>query len=110
MAFAGVANREEDVLTIPDRTYMSVPMTLANAGWNVELRDVEWEKSYPILRSGSPVVYDAAVDFRENMAEFYPSSAFVCLSFQQKKRLPLGRGGAVLLKKAMAEKYGKLLH
>lgn len=89
---------------------MSVPMTLANAGWKVGLRDVDWEISYPVLCSGTPVVYDAAVGFREGMAKFYPAGAFVCLSFQQKKRLPLGRGGAIMLKKTMAEKYSKLLH
>lgn len=86
-------NKDECVLQIPRRTYMSVPMTLKNNGWKIRLVDAPWLCSYRI----SPVdVYDAATDFHENMAAGYKDGDIVCVSFQQKKRLPLGRGGAVL--------------
>lgn len=80
-------------IEVPRCTYMSVPMTLQNNGWKVELIDNQWEQSYQI---GKSRVYDAAVDFEEGMASRYDANAIVCVSFQQKKRLALGRGGAIL--------------
>jgi len=85
---------EDNELSIPYRTYMSVPMTLVNNGWKIRLVDADWKRCYAIPPSP---VYDAATDFDRNMALRYPDDAFVCVSFQQKKRLSLGRGGAILL-------------
>lgn len=87
----GVINKN-DIMKIPQNTYMSIPMTLKNNGWNIVLDNIEWEKSYTL---GNTSVYDAATDFNSNMALEYPEEAFVCVSFQQKKRLSLGRGGVI---------------
>lgn len=89
----GKINNENE-LFIPCRTYMSVPMTLVNNGWKVRLVDKGWRCCYAIPPAP---VYDAATDFDRNMVARYPDDAFVCVSFQQKKRLSLGRGGAILL-------------
>jgi dTDP-4-amino-4,6-dideoxygalactose transaminase len=90
-------NKKKKII-IPSKTYMSVPMTLINNGWNIRLdSDMKWQSSYQI----SPYVVDAAVGFHTNMIDDYKDNEnindlFVCVSFQQKKRLSLGRGGAIL--------------
>ena len=83
------------ILEIPKQTYMSIPMSLKIHGWNIKLIDIPWEKSY---RIGNTCVFDAATDFKENLVYDFPEkTSIVCVSFQQKKRLSLGRGGAILL-------------
>ena len=77
-------------VTIPNRTYPSVPCSIIHAGGKVRFEDLEWSgvyqlKPYPI--------YDGAKRFCRNM---YIPGSFHCLSFHIKKLLPLGRGGAVL--------------
>lgn len=78
LMYCGGLDKDEDVLQIPRRTYMSVPMTLRNNGWKIRLVDQYWLGSYRI----SPVdVYDAATDLHENMAAEYGKNDFVCVSF-----------------------------
>ena len=101
-------NKNNVVLQIPYNTYMSVPMTLFNNGWNIELVDKAWTSYYEIVmldkETRKPLqqiddhVYDCAVFFDEYMANDIPdaNNVLACVSFQQKKRLALGRGGAVL--------------
>jgi dTDP-4-amino-4,6-dideoxygalactose transaminase len=78
-------------ITIPSQTYISVPMTLINYGYNVSLEFEEWSGNY---RIGNTNVYDYAVGFEKNM---YKAGQVQCVSFQQKKRLAIGKGGAILL-------------
>lgn len=89
---------------------MSVPMTLKLFGFNVSLMNCEWSGWYPIFDSdtGKPTgVVDAAVFFKLDMWREIPiEDKLVCLSFQQKKRLNLGRGGAILTDN---EEYYRLL-
>ena len=93
-------------LIIPQRTYMSVPMTLKNNGWNIQFDDIRWFGKYEI---GNTKVFDAATDFKENMNSDYSDNAIVCVSFQQKKRLSLGRGGVILFNDESHEKMLKRL-
>ena len=77
-------------VTIPKRTYVSVPCSIIHAGGKVKFEDREWSgiyqlKPYPI--------YDGAKRFRKNM---YISGSLHCVSFHIKKILPLGQGGAIL--------------
>lgn len=74
---------------------MSVPMTLKNNGWTPYLIDDRWTQFYEIGNAG---IFDSATDFHENMHDDYEmhNNCLVCVSFQQKKRLSLGRGGAIL--------------
>jgi dTDP-4-amino-4,6-dideoxygalactose transaminase len=78
-------------IILPKQTYLSVPMTLINYGYNIKLDDIRWAGYYQI---GSTNIYDCAVSFNKDM---YISGQVQCLSFQQKKRLPIGKGGAILL-------------
>lgn len=77
-------------VTIPSRTYPSIPCSIIHAGGTVEFEDIEWSgiyqlKPYPI--------YDGAKRFRRGM---YIKDSLHCLSFHAKKILPIGRGGAIL--------------
>ena len=83
----------EDV-TIPSKTYLSVPMSIIHSGGNVifdKRPDVNhWSgmyqlKPYPI--------YDCAKRLTSNM---YISSSFMALSFHIKKTLPIWKGGMIL--------------
>jgi len=84
-------NIKSEVLILPKRTYLSVPMTLINYGYNIKLKDIEWQGFYNIENTS---VFDYAVGFNRNM---YVPGQIQCLSFQQKKRLSIGKGGAILL-------------
>lgn len=83
----------DDVLTLTKYTYLSIPMTLKNYGYKIQFINDKWTKFYEI---GNTEIYDAATDFHENMVEDYSNSSIACVSFQQKKRLSLGRGGVIL--------------
>lgn len=77
-------------ITIPNRTYLSVPMTLRLHGYSICWSEDPWYGSY---RIGGTLVHDCAVDFRQHM---YAAGQIQCLSFHQKKHLPIGKGGAIL--------------
>ena len=95
-SFFGTSNS----IGVPNRTYMSIPMTLRWFGFDVRLENRDWEEYYSIndiITGESTGVVDAAVFFKEGMwNEIDIPEKLVCLSFQQKKRLSLGRGGAIL--------------
>lgn len=77
-------------VTIPKRTYLSVPMSIMHSGAEVVFEDCDWSgvyqlKPYPI--------YDSAKRFTSNM--YVPGTA-MCLSFHIKKLLAIGKGGMIL--------------
>jgi dTDP-4-amino-4,6-dideoxygalactose transaminase len=78
-------------VTIPNRTYVSIPFTLKKLNLTWDWNSETW-KDYYYLR-GSNII-DAAVYWKRNG---YVENTFMCLSFQYKKHLSLGRGGAILL-------------
>jgi len=82
---------EREVLTIPTRTYVSVPQAIQNAGYDFELDRIHWNGNYQLKPFP---IYDYAVGFKEDM---YQEGTYQCLSFQQKKAIPIGKGGAILL-------------
>lgn len=75
---------------IPTHTYISIPFTCEKLGLDWHWVDNNWEKSYNIKGTD---IFDAAVHFERNS---YIPLSFMCLSFQFKKPLSLGRGGAIL--------------
>ena len=75
----------------PKHTYLSVPMTFSKLRLNWEFTDEEWEDYYYI---GNTNIIDAAVYWKQNS---YIPNTKMCLSFQFKKHLNLGRGGMILL-------------
>ena len=77
-------------ITIPARTYLSVPMTAEKLGLRWSWKDEDWKDFYQI---GNTNIIDAAVLWKENS---YIENTFMCLSFQFQKHLSLGRGGMIL--------------
>jgi dTDP-4-amino-4,6-dideoxygalactose transaminase len=89
-------------VTIPSRTYPSIPCSIIHAGGKVNFEDIEWQgvyqlKPYPI--------WDGAKRFYRGM---YIEDSYHCLSFHAKKHLPIGRGGAILTNDEEAVKWFKL--
>jgi dTDP-4-amino-4,6-dideoxygalactose transaminase len=78
-------------VTCPRHTYPSVPMTLLKIGTPLNWTDLQWcgDYEFPNL----PVV-DASTNFSEDL--YKKPGTFYALSFQAKKRLPIGRGGMIL--------------
>jgi dTDP-4-amino-4,6-dideoxygalactose transaminase len=78
-------------IIIPTHTYISVPFTCEklNLKWKFEYQ--EWKDFYYL---GNTNIIDAAVYWKENG---YIKNTYMCLSFQYRKHLSLGRGGAILL-------------
>ena len=74
----------------PNRTYISVPFTLTKLGIDWEFHQELWSDFY--FLKGTNII-DAAVLWGEKT---YIPHTFMCLSFQYKKHLNLGRGGMIL--------------
>lgn len=84
---------KETKISVPKRTYLSVPFLAEKMGLKREWRDEEWEDYYT-LNYGDKKIIDAAVLWRKNS---YIPNTFMCVSFQYQKHLSLGRGGVILL-------------
>lgn len=82
-------------ITVPRRTYLSVPMLAYKLGITLGWVDAEWKDYYSLGTESfrSKEVFDAAVLWRKNS---YIPGKFMCLSFQYQKHLSLGRGGMIL--------------
>ena len=76
--------------TVPKRTYISVPFLAKKLNIEFDWRDEEWQDYYYL---GGTNIIDAAVLWRENS---YIPNTFMCISFQYRKHLSLGRGGIIL--------------
>ena len=76
--------------TVPNRTYISVPFLANKLGIEFDWRDEDWKEYYYL---GNTNIVDAAVLWRKDS---YIPNTFMCLSFQFKKHLSLGRGGMIL--------------
>jgi len=75
----------------PRHTYLSVPMTFEKLNLSWEFYDVHWKDYYYI---GNTNIIDAAVYWKR---DGYIQGSLMCLSFQYRKHLNLGRGGMILL-------------
>ena len=77
-------------VTIPKRTYLSVPQAIMSAGGMIDFEDLDWSgiyqlKPYPI--------YDSARRFTSKM---YIPNTLMCLSFHPKKIFKMRKGGMIL--------------
>jgi dTDP-4-amino-4,6-dideoxygalactose transaminase len=77
-------------LTIPKKTYLSIPFLANKLNIKLKWRDENWQDYYEI---GETKIYDAAVLWKKDS---YIPGTFMCLSFQFQKHLSLGRGGMIL--------------
>tara|TARA_R110000824_G_scaffold197409_15_gene380885 strand:- start:497 stop:1177 length:681 start_codon:yes stop_codon:yes gene_type:complete len=94
-------DEKDQTITVPKKTYVSVPMTIHNAGCKFDFEDLEWQgiyqlKPYPI--------YDSALRFTKGM---YVQDSFQCLSFHRKKVLKLTKGGMILTNDLAAAEWFK---
>jgi len=78
-------------ITIPTRTYISVPFTAKKLFCDWSWKDENWEDYYFI---GNTNIVDAAPYWKK---DGYIKNTYMCLSFQHSKHLSLGRGGIILL-------------
>lgn len=78
------------IVNVPARTYLSVPMAVIHSGHEPRFDDFHWKGIYQL----SPwPIWDGAKRFRKGMYQ----GGFHCLSFHYKKHLDLGRGGMILV-------------
>ena len=77
-------------ITLPKKTYLSVPGLVIHAGCQIKFEDFEWSGVYKL--DPYPVV-DGATRFTKDM---YIPGTFHCLSFHIRKVLAIGKGGMIL--------------
>jgi dTDP-4-amino-4,6-dideoxygalactose transaminase len=79
-----------ETVTIPARTYLSVPQSIIHAGGNLLFSEKDWEGIYQL----EPYpIYDSAKRLTSGM---YIPGSFMTLSFHIKKHLKMGKGGMIL--------------
>jgi dTDP-4-amino-4,6-dideoxygalactose transaminase len=77
-------------VTIPNRTYVSVPMSIIHAGGKVKFDDRRWENGYKLFPYP---IWDYARYMSRGM---HKKGQFECISFHWTKVLGVGQGGAIL--------------
>lgn len=81
-------------VTIPSKTYLSVPQSIIHAGGEVifdkRSETNHWVGTYQLKPYP---IWDAAKRLTSDM---YQKGQFMCLSFHIKKLLPIGKGGMIL--------------
>lgn len=83
-------NIVDQTITIPARTYSSVPMQIIHSGNRIKFDDIQWDGYYYL---GETPVIDAATQMFKDM---YINDSYMCVSFHHRKILKLGRGGVIL--------------
>jgi dTDP-4-amino-4,6-dideoxygalactose transaminase len=87
--FLSLMYRKPDVVTLPARTFISVPMAVIHAGGSVRFEDNDWRGVYSL----KPLdIVDGALRFRRGMYQ----GGLHCLSFHARKLLNIGEGGMIL--------------
>jgi dTDP-4-amino-4,6-dideoxygalactose transaminase len=83
-----------ETVTIPSKTYLSVPMSIIGAGGEVVFDKTPKTNHWVGIYQLKPYpIFDAAK--RLTSAMYIPNS-FMCLSFHIKKHLKIGKGGMIL--------------
>lgn len=90
-------------IVIPAHTYISVPMMLKQLGLSVYFHNEAWTGVYNLINTR---VFDGAVRWMERM--YIGGDALQCVSFQIKKRIPIGRGGMILTNDEQAAEWLRL--
>lgn len=76
-------------ITVPKHTYLSVPMLAEKLDLEIEWTDEKWQNYYYMTDQ----IIDAAVHWERDS---YIPGSYMCISFQFRKHLSLGRGGVIL--------------
>tara|TARA_Y100000385_G_scaffold274016_1_gene316606 strand:+ start:1427 stop:2014 length:588 start_codon:yes stop_codon:yes gene_type:complete len=77
-------------INVPKRTYVSIPLLSKKLNVKLNWIDKEWQDYYFLTHN----IIDAAVLWKRNS---YIKNKFMCISFQYRKHLNLGRGGVILV-------------
>ena len=80
----------ESMIIIPQHTYLSIPQLIQQAGFGYTFGFKDWEGAYQLEPFD---IWDAALRWKNGM---YQQGTTMVLSFQIKKRIPIGRGGMIL--------------
>jgi dTDP-4-amino-4,6-dideoxygalactose transaminase len=89
-----VKNRTESTITIPSRTYPSVPCEIIHAGLKVGFEPVEGNTIKGAYQLKGSNVWDSALRFT---ADMYIPNTHICVSFTGPyKHFKLSKGGAIL--------------
>ena len=86
-------------VSIPKRTYISVPQSIIHAGLPVEFRDEDWIGAYQLKPTP---IWDSARRFTSGM--FVPGQ-MQCVSFHWSKTLGIQQGGAILHDNPYADEW-----
>jgi len=90
MFFRRVFDSYSGSVTIPAETYVGVAYSVINAGLEINFSHEKWKGAYTI----EPIdVIDSALRFKRNM---YVNGSLYCVSFHDKKVLPVCDGGMIL--------------
>jgi dTDP-4-amino-4,6-dideoxygalactose transaminase len=85
---------KNDFVSIPSRTYPSVPCEIIHTGLKVEFEPVEGNKIKGAYNLKNSKVWDSALRFT---ADMYIPNTFMCISFTGPyKHFKLSKGGAIL--------------
>lgn len=90
------------IIEMPKYSYPGVANSIIHAGGRIMFTDEKWEGVYQLTPLN---IIDGALRFKRNM---YIRETFHCLSFHLKKRLGIGRGGAILTDDAEAAAWFRL--
>ena len=89
-----VMGRTKDVITIPNRTYPSVPCEIIHAGLKVDFDQVKGRTIKGAYQLKGSNVWDSALTFT---ADMYKPNTHMCVSFTGPyKHFKLSKGGAIL--------------
>jgi dTDP-4-amino-4,6-dideoxygalactose transaminase len=89
-----VKNRTESIITIPNRTYPSVPCEIIHAGLKVGFDLVKGKTIKGAYQLKGSNVWDSALSFT---ADMYKPNTHMCVSFTGPyKHFKLSKGGAIL--------------
>ena len=89
-----IKNKTEKIITIPSRTYPSVPCEIIHAGLKVGFEPVEGRTTKGAYQLKGSNVWDSALRFT---ADMYIPNTHMCISFTGPyKHFKLSKGGAIL--------------
>jgi dTDP-4-amino-4,6-dideoxygalactose transaminase len=89
-----IKNRTESIITIPSRTYPSVPCEIIHAGLKVDFDQVKGRTIKGAYQLKGSNVWDSALTFT---ADMYKPNTHMCVSFTGPyKHFKLSKGGAIL--------------
>ena len=89
-----IMNRTKDFITIPSRTYPSVPCEIIHAGLKVKFRKIKSKTLKGAYQLKGSNIWDSALTFT---ADMYRNGTHMCVSFTGPyKHFKLSKGGAIL--------------